>query len=434
MATKRNQIISIPPAATTVLNTAHVFTGQARTIRFNQFTSNAGNVIIAYSITPILDAQRRGGVASISNTVKGFVDVTVTAPGSFTITATQGGTNTFNSTSISSTLNCKLTQSIIPPTNLLNTYACGASATIPLGSAVDRNGAASGLPMTARVINGTGEATLTVTTLRLTKSGTFQLQFNQSGDYRYYPATFTRAGVTTVGATSSNLTINAPATVTRVFRMQYQTEGTTPFKEFNIIQQIRNQYPALANQNLTNFRPWAVDLPVSDSFGFTENWTVGYVTDTCQTFLGKPTDNCTSSVSKTGKVGTVKLRTASFGAEREPLSNTKPISQSVTWNNAYKVNLLLRESNINTTENRTFALFRPNGDFTSYRVGKSTFNRNSFSSIGVTIAIPNSTVEISNGISRPANTPINNIVWGIECDNASNCNQTLRFLVSINYV
>jgi hypothetical protein len=423
MATKRNQIISIPPAATTVLNTAHVFTGQPRTIRFNQFTSNAGNVIIAYSITPILDAKRRGGVASISTTVKGFVDVTVNQPGSFTITARQGGTNTFNSTTISRTLNCKLTQSIIPPTNLLNTYPCGVT-TIPLGSAT------SGLPITAKVINGTGAATVSGNRLRLTRTGTFQLQFNQSGDYRYYPATFTRAGVTTVGATSSNL--NGPAPVTRVFNMQYQTEGTTPFKEFNIIQQIRSQYPALANQNLTNFRPWAIDLPVVNSFGLAETWTVGYVTDTCQTSGGRPTDNCTSSVSKTGKVGTVKLRTASFGAEREPLSNTKPIFGSVTWDNAYKVNLLLRESNANTVENRTFALFRPNGDFTSYRVGKSTLNRNSFPSIGVTITMPTPVLTSSGTVA--ANTAINNIVWGFECDNASNCNQTLRFLVSINYV
>jgi hypothetical protein len=421
MATKRNQIISIPPAATTVLNTAHVFTGQSRTIRFNQFTSNAGNVIIAYSITPILDAQRRGGVASISNTVKGFVDVTVTAPGSFTITATQGGTNTFNSTTISRTLNCKLTQSIIPPTNLLSTYACGASATIPLGSAVDRNGAASGLPITARVINGTGAATLTVTTLRLTKSGTFQLQFNQSGDYRYYPATFTRAGVTTVGATSSNLTINAPAPVTRVFNMQYQTNGQTTFKAFNIIQQIRSQYPALANQDLTNFRPWAIDLPVVNSWGLPETWTVGYVTDTCQTYLGRPTDNCTSSVSKTGKLGTQKLRYPLFDR-----------IESVTWDNTYKVNLLLRESNTNTVENRTFALFRPNGDFTSYRVFRSDQVRGQFSSIGVEITMP-TPVQTPSGTVAP-NTVIKNIVWGIECDNASNCNQTLRFLVSINYV
>jgi hypothetical protein len=421
MATKRNQIISIPPAATTVLNTAHVFTGQPRTIRFNQFTTSAGNLPITYTITPIL-VNKLGGAATIT-TRTGFVDVTVTQPGSFTITARQAGNATFNPTTISRTLNCKLTQSIIPPTNLLNTYACGVT-TIPLGSAT------SGLPITAKVINGTGAATVSGNRLTLTRTGTFQLQFNQSGDYRYYPATFTRAGVTTVGATSSNL--NGPAPVTRVFNMQYQTEGTTPFKEFNIIQQIRSQYPALANQNLTNFRPWAVDLPVSDSFGFTENWTVGYVTDTCQTFLGKPTDNCTSSVSKTGKVGTVKLRTASFGAEREPLSNTKPISQSVTWNNAYKVNLLLRESNINTTENRTFALFRPNGDFTSYRVGKSTFNRNSFPSIGVTITMPTPVLTSSGTVA--ANTAINNIVWGFECDNTSSCNQTLRFLVSINYV
>jgi hypothetical protein len=375
MATVTNlkqQVISVPSVTKTQGSTLYSYTSPSTRITFNAFTTNAltnnTGITISYRVS-----SNNGGVATVTKGTgnrDNLVDITVTTPGDFILTGSSPKNNNWTAASNSIKFVCKRQQTISATLNL-GPYTCGTTTTIPVATAT------SGLPVTITVTNGSGQATVNSATrlLSLRKLGTIKVNYTQSGNNQFHAAP-TRI--------STDITIASPATITRTFTLQYQTGGRTPFKTFDLAAQIKNQFAEFRNANLTDFRPEPTQV------GFIK---LGYVVEKC---TGR---TCTESVELIAqKPSTVKIE---YPGARW--------LGSTTFQNAYKVNLYLRD-NPSLGETERFALLNPKGEFCTYNIAKPIYV-SSFNSVG-----------------------IQGVVWRLRCVNASNCDQVIIFNVKVNYI